>query len=321
MVDTHLGYLTYMYGTKAVFFSVMLYAVAMLLKQTYLQAVHHQQNKSHHYRHKLFNGLNESAIYDEKLIQDINNRLAVSVELSGNLGDVMFQFAFGYVLSKNHSVRLVLRSSESLELLKNAFDADFSQYQVDWPNQIFSENFVTKTNKFDCAFDEEMVKRPQTFTNYIGLFRSWKYFDHYKNEIRWLFKLKEHIKRRAHASLVSLVRIRDNSTTPWGVQTVAMTVNRHTLSCGTIKVHKRSQIHDNSSSVTRRLSYPIPSIEYYEKAMKYMREKLKSPVFIVSTDDHSWTHHSFANHTDMIILKGTVTVCCIAYLLTLFRDF
>lgn len=148
-------------------------------------------------------------IVHEKFRKTILEKMTITVDFAGRLGNAMFQFAFVYIQAKKHNLRIVLRPDPAIDLLQDAFEWDFKQYIVDWPEVVFKESdlFSTVVNKYDCAFDEEMIKRPVNNTRYIGFFQSWQYFKSYEKEIRALFTLKPKLKEWAAITLRSTVQV------------------------------------------------------------------------------------------------------------------
>lgn len=50
---------------------------------------------------------------------------------------------------------------------------------------------------------------------------------------------------------------------------------------------------------------------YFIHAMDHIRKQLKSPAFVVGTNDYAWTYSVLGNSSDTVILKGNLILCYI----------
>ena len=78
-----------------------------------------------------------------------------------------------------------------------------------------------------------------------------------------------------------------------------------------VAVHARQD--DMAGTDKNEYGIRVAPKQYFVNAMNYLRNILKSPVFVVGTNDYEWTQSAIGNYSDTFILRGT----CIYSLLLL----
>ncbi|XP_033759338.1 galactoside 2-alpha-L-fucosyltransferase 2-like [Pecten maximus] len=235
-------------------------------------------------------------------IQQEPGRLMASVELSGGLGNLMFQFAFLYVVAKTHEYQIVLPRTKELEKLKEAFEIDFSPFEKpNWDGKLTEKCFKVIEDDWDCAYDSKIVEKSWKNVHYKGYFQSWKYFVSYEEDLRKMFRFHPHILNEAasilHKALASKLGVFNN------------TGDRPVL----VGVHIRRGDMKNEK-IFVDFGYKIADAAYVKTAMTYFRRNYQNIIFIVSSNDVSWAKENIRTAADVFIVEGNTAVMDMAVL-------
>lgn len=229
------------------------------------------------------------------------------IKLWGGMGNQLFQYAFGYMLSQEHK--------DSLQ-----FDTAFYENQ---PGHVGKRSYVSDDKlpdlKFDYSFDRPLflksienryvshiirrhfglnlqvanyhifIERLRHFhpsipyvvgkiNYYDGYWQSAKYFEKYREDLLHLFLPTEKVSKCVWDWKQSLI------------------------SKNTVGVHIRRGDYVRSNKPNKFLL----GIDYYKEAIDILRVKLESPLFCVFSDDIEWCRTQFPETDDIIFVENKV---------------
>ena len=120
----------------------------------------------------------------------------------------------------------------------------------------------------------------------VGLFQSWRYFDHVRAEIRQQFSFS-----RGAVSLVqSFLHEHTASVTQAALDSQAFDPDLRRFPITYVAVHVRRLGYDTPHM--RELGYKPATLNYLYASMHFFRHKYKNVIFIVSSDDVEWCRHN-----------------------------
>lgn len=221
----------------------------------------------------------------------------IIVKLIGGLGNQMFQYALGRHLSQKNKVELKIDITgfESYKLHKYSLDAfnikkilaskseidKFKKYQTRHGKKWFLYNkFIADNSKYfqekSFAFDPAVLKLNDDV--YIdGYWQSEKYFKEIESTIRadFSFILNQGEKDLHISKLIN--------------------------NCNAVSIHIRRA--DYVTSATTNKTHGSCPIEYYEKAIDTVVEKINDPMFFVFSDDHNWAKQNIKNKYPIVYVN------------------
>ncbi|OWF36405.1 galactoside 2-alpha-L-fucosyltransferase 2-like [Mizuhopecten yessoensis] len=225
-------------------------------------------------------------------IQQGHDRLMASVEFSGGLGNIMFQYAFLYVTSRAHGYEMVVPSTKELDILKEAFEIDTSSFEkTDWEKDLTARCFDVIEDEWDCAYDPKLVEKSRKNVHYKGYFQSWKYLVTYEDDLRQIFRFRPSILNDAASVLQKTIASRLNSLNSTDVRPVLVGIHV-----------RRGDYLDEKEFVD--FGYNIADYGYIEKAMAYFRRKYSNVLFIACSNDVKWVKAGFGTTADVFIVEG-----------------
>jgi hypothetical protein len=181
----------------------------------------------------------------------------------GRLGNQMFQYAsLKGIAYKNGYKFLIPKGSHSL----SCFELPFDEIETEKITEHFDKEYVEPDG--NLCFEQGLFKIPDG-VSLTGYFQNTQYFSHIEQEIRKDFSFKEEIISEARASLEKFCK---NGQTP-------------------VSVHVRRGDYLQFPDV-----FPIPSLQYYQKAMQKIRETVENPLFLFFTDDKIWVQQNFEKY-------------------------
>lgn len=204
----------------------------------------------------------------------------IIVKLHGGLGNQMFQYAVGRALSlkNNDFLKMDLfwfgNVGDDIErpFKLNVFNVDIveaSDVEVKniVPNKIFKKLGLYNHKKYikekHFHFDPEIIKlRGNVYLD--GYWQSEKYFKDVKNVIRKDFELKNSLSDKAQASVDLIRRSIDNP----------------------ISLHIRRG--DYTQNPKTKAYHGLCSLDYYRKAIEYIKNKIGNIKLFVFSDDIKW---------------------------------
>ena len=241
-----------------------------------------------------FTVLNEKYIIPQKLIKNTANEPLVVIQLSGGMGNQMFQYAlFLQLKALGKNVKIddkteYVGRDNARPIRLDIFDAKYpTPSEVEM--QCLTDSFLDMVSKVrrklkgrktyeymekSPLFDEEVLKKDRAYL--VGCWQSEKYFENIKEEVRKAFifkniqlseKMREYEKQMQETNSVSL--------------------------------HIRRGDYLEVSDVYGGICTP----EYYEKAMKQMEEWFPDCHYFVFTNDVDWVKANYKQN-NLTIVEG-----------------
>jgi hypothetical protein len=211
----------------------------------------------------------------------------IIVKLNGGLGNQMFQYAIGKHLAIKRNTRLKLDLSffETQTLRSYQLDVfciaeeiltarEYLHYFPQPSSNIFKNiwrGLIKKLYGYEMILEKHFNFQPQILNLkgnvYLdGYWQSEKYFKEVENTIRACFRLKE------------------------GTPKAKDTIDK-IKECNAVAIHfRRGDYVDNT---TTNKVHGTCSPEYYQKAITFIADKIKEPVFFIFSDDLNWVKNNF----------------------------
>lgn len=215
------------------------------------------------------------------------------IKLKGGLGNQLFQYAFGRLIS--------VKRGEGLKLDKDILGASKDAYRVfglgdfnikatlatpeeikaaKYPFGLFSKAWrLIKAKVFriyHIGYEARILKTRAPYLD--GYFQSYKYLEPLRKELLQEISLKEDLSLKSGA-LISEMAAGDS-----------------------VAVHIRRG--DYVSDAKTRRAHLICDLAYYEKAMILMGEKVAAPVFHIFSDDIAWAKENLKSARKLIFVSG-----------------
>ena len=231
----------------------------------------------------------------------------IVVQLTGGLGNQMFQYAFGKYISVQNNTTLVLDTSylqSKLPFKKWATPMQYELYifniKATIASNIISSNFLlypfakaeylirTKLNesKYQVMLENEFrynaVFLETKDNSYIqGNFQSEKYFNQIENEIRNDFTFKN---------------ILNAINTKWKTQIE---------NCNAVSVHiRRGDYISINRNAQKFIAIPL---EYYQNAIKIISDRVACPEFFIFSDDIAWVKKNLRTDVPVHFINNNST--------------
>lgn len=221
----------------------------------------------------------------------------IIVKLQGGLGNQMFQYAVGRVLAYKNKVVLKYED-EALNRVGptgvyrlteiNAFNISASRLNKDefrkiLPNtcQRILDKLIMRTSRSVRYYKEGGIDFNESVLNFNdnyyldGYWQSWKYFNEYKDIIKKDFTLKDEHLKKIDANLLSMINNND-----------------------TVGIHIRRGDYVANKEVNK--VHGICEEKYYKKAIEYIKNKIKKPIFYIFSDDPEWCKKKFGDNFKII---------------------
>ncbi len=230
----------------------------------------------------------------------------IVIKLWGGLGNQMFQYAFGYALSKKYDDILRLDVDFYQEQPKNVgkrsfqlkeyFDISFSQI-IKRPQEVlkYENKYVNKIikylPKFSIQLTDNMVFTKEHIRKYMeiipyhkgkinyydGYWLTDRYFSDYREDILAEFKLRK--------SVYEEVKI----------------INSFIDDDNSVAVHIRRGDYKKRCNLPR--GYTLDSLcEYYNNAIEYINKNVTSPKYFFFSDDIEWCKKKFDGLEDVVFV-------------------
>ena len=215
----------------------------------------------------------------------------IILQLSGGIGNQLFQYAFGKAFAIRNRCKLVLDvQSFNYDVLREfaldnySIEAQIATIEeinrvkngsVSFSKRLFAMFGVRRINYFDLpyliepafSYDENVVKYRKRDVYFQGYWQSEKYFNSIRSVLLHDFKLKKQ---------VSVV------TNEWLLKI---------KSSQSVSVHIRRGDYISNSETNS--FHGICPISYYEKALDYFTKKDCNTVFFIFSDDIAWAKETF----------------------------
>lgn len=188
------------------------------------------------------------------------------LDRAGRLGNVMFQLAASYAITKDTNAKLVVKDTSYLKVLQNF--KHLNEKAFDFLNHSRKIPFLNGKK------DEDFVKAVQHVVNESIILhhnlRKVIYFEGCAKEIKEKLQFKVNVIHHAKRALIAIAKLNNKS------------YEELTF----VGIHVRRG--DRSSPQMLELGYGLPRKSYFVKAMKYYKDKYKNVVFVIASDDRKW---------------------------------
>lgn len=211
----------------------------------------------------------------------------IIVRIIGGLGNQLFQYSCGRALAIKYKTDLKLDLSYLKNIKKNKYTyrtfyldhfkmtyeiasykeimiftiPRFSRYLklINQLNRYYERNVVRQKNRGHS----DVIDRCKKDTYLIGTWQSEKYFNKIRDIIKADLRINVSIINTINRELINLVK-RENS----------------------VSIHIRKGDYLTNKSMKNIIANI--GLDYYEKSINYIRNKIKKPSFFLFTDDHKW---------------------------------
>ncbi|MFS1539932.1 MAG: alpha-1,2-fucosyltransferase [Candidatus Phlomobacter fragariae] len=204
-----------------------------------------------------------------------NNKRKILVHLRGGLGNQLFQYATAYALAKNNDAELIIDNREYKKYklhggyrlnnfciegreisIKDKLLFPFFLSKLAWKYNFFVKNFRRYyIEKFG------LTDKIENFVVLIGYWQNAEYFkEYYKNLV----------------DIFTPIYIPKDGVKQYNEIKFGNSVCMHI---------RRGDYISNPNALN---FHGICSLDYYKKAVNYLNEKIKDPVFFVFSDDREW---------------------------------
>lgn len=201
----------------------------------------------------------------------------IIVKIIGGLGNQMFQYAFGKFIEKKYHQELLYDLNDFTFYKTNPFlldklivnipkvsSKDLSEYLSSYNSSLFG---LFKSKKWKIFTENNFHGQDIPISKYSGFYFDgyWQkeiYLSDIREDLLKEFLIKEELNNSNKEMLAQIKR--DNS----------------------ISLHVRRG--DFVTDKKTLLIHGVCSVEYYNKAVSYLEDKLKDPVFYVFSNDYNW---------------------------------
>ena len=211
----------------------------------------------------------------------------LAIQFSGGLGSQMFQYAALYGAAKANGLKAVIANDPDYSLLLNVFPyLRASRSKHPHPGARFLKFREHKTHAFDQrAFQLNFMKDIEL----LGEFKSWRYFDHVRSDVRSQFSfagkalnMVQGFLREAKNKYSSLYG-KSSTSTP---QFVSLHIRRGDM------LEKKNSAY----------GYLTADKHYLLASMQYFKHKFSNNViFVVVSDDLRWCQENLKSHENLIV--------------------
>ena len=230
----------------------------------------------------------------------------IIIKISGGLGNQLFQYAFGRYLSVKFNTEMkfdVQTNYNSLSFTKRSVGLNNFNIHLEQASKDEINKFKYFENIFLARVERKLVKK-MPFLNKRYLvqnlnkteygkadFRNNCYYDGYWQSEDYFEPIINKLKKEFKSSFIPVLDDINNSH------------------LNEIKNSKSVSIHirrgDYISIKSNEAIFCTCSINYYEKAIKYINDKINNPLFFVFSDDIEWVKNNFKGEQFRIIANNS----------------
>ncbi|XP_062588189.1 galactoside alpha-(1,2)-fucosyltransferase 2-like [Saccostrea cucullata] len=212
-----------------------------------------------------------------------NSRAVACVNFKGGLGNLMWQYAFLYVLAKTKGLYPII--PVNFKLL-DVFNVQPTTIQKTPKRYKTCSQLPRHGERWGLSYDEDLVKVPShTNVKYDGYFQSWKYWIKFEDEIRDIFQFNDSMKESASSQFGDILQ--------------EMNFDRKGVVVG---VHVRRG--DYATKGHKKYGKLTPNATYYKNAITYFRKRFQNVLFILSSDEIWWPIKVLESETDIYYVRG-----------------
>ena len=213
--------------------------------------------------------------------QNLENKMII-IRMSGGLGNQMFQYAL-YLKFKSMGTEVYMEdysqysgNNSFRDIQLDAFGISYDRVSADkyyeytdlYPglkNKLRRKLFGRKSREYEekiCTFDKNVLTQNDSII--YGYYQSEKYFEDIKDKVINSFKFLPEISKKAEEILAKCVKFSEEDNL--------------------VSIHIRRGDYLDFEPIYGN----ICTDKYYEKAINYILDRIKNPVFIVITNDEKW---------------------------------
>ncbi len=214
----------------------------------------------------------------------------IIIKITGGLGNQLFQYAFGKVLEKNFmtSVKYDIKTEVNSNNFTNR-NLDIQKFNIDLPKASKNEisNFIYFKEKFFWRVERKIAQNILFFNKSYRVQRNAHeilneltnntYYDGYWQCFKYVDEVRDLILDKISTNLSLLEKHKE-------------ILNKITNS-DSVSIHIRRDDYINIK-VNNRL-FEICGMDYYNKAIEIVSEKLNNPQFFIFTQDTQWACQNF----------------------------
>lgn len=249
--------------------------------------------------YKVIDQINESYLIPNKQVLRNQNEPLVVVQLSGGMGNQMFQYALYLqlkALGKNVKIDDVTeyQAENSRPKRLDVFDIDYPR-PTETEIKILTDSYIDIASKLrrkitgrktaeyletSPVFDSEILQKDRAYL--VGCFQSAKYFEAVKEEVKkaFTFQLEESGKYQITREMQSyLKKIQETQS---------------------VSVHIRRGDYLEVNDLYGGICTP----EYYAKSFRKMRQEVPGCHFFLFTNDPAWAKEIYEKESDITIVEG-----------------
>lgn len=199
-----------------------------------------------------------------------------TIVFNGGLGNQMFQYAFYLQLKKKYPLDIFLFDIEQSQECHNGFELD-RIFHLECQKKVRNyrrikrhcpcllDKLRTIKQEHSLEYNKDTIDTHHLLTRYEGFWQSERYFLPIEQDVRESFLFN--------------IELLNN-----GTRTIAQEIEGKE----TVSVHIRRGDYLASSD------FGVCPIDYYNRAMSFMSEKLNSPTFIFFSDDMEWVKENIS---------------------------
>ncbi len=209
----------------------------------------------------------------------------IITQLEGGMGNQMFQYAFGKALARRFRTRLVIdtRFIAKDHPMRTSREYSLDKFHVkemlfeDVPDDIVPEEVSLVEEEKWFKYNPDLVEAVGKNSYLVGYWQSWRYFEDVESLIRKKFRI-----RTENLSPDNISRGEEMS------QTCSVSIH----------VRRTDYLKPQHSLIGA-----LP-VDYYNKAISYMAERLFRPRFYIFSDDPDWAEENIITPNTVRVVRG-----------------
>lgn len=183
------------------------------------------------------------------------------VNISCGLGNQIFQYAFGYAVSRSSDSKFIIYKYEAqpdhrpyqIEKYDIAYDGI-----IEHDNRSFVDKLLLKCSRKiedeEFTFNDNLLNQKNSSVFYLGYWQNWRYFDSYRDDLGCMFQYKEEYS-----------------------DVCAEYMNDIDNNMDAVSIHIRKGDYDSINLAM--------DLQYYKDAISYLNSSLKSVRYYIFSDD------------------------------------
>lgn len=213
----------------------------------------------------------------------VRSTAVACVNFKGELGNLMLQYAFLYVMAKTKNLCPIISVDFKLLVVFNVQHTTLSDIKKRYST---CSALQRRVERWGLSYDENLINIPANQNvRFDGYFQSWKYWIDHEDEIRDIFRFNVSIRNYASSQFRNILR--------------EMNFDRTGVVVG---VHVRRG--DYATKGHKEYGKLTPNATYYKNAMSYFRKRFPNVLFIVSSDEIWWPIKVLETEKNVYYVRG-----------------